>query len=321
MKKNKLLIAIVFLTCGLAASQVGINNPLPKATLDVVAKNTNGSTAEGLIAPRLTGDQIKAADAQYNTAHKGTIVYATVAVTTASTKTSAITSEGYYYFDGNIWKGLGAQINNTTISISTIVDPNILGYTPSSTATAATAPSNVSVGSFSLTKVSSGSYGGHSYATYAPNATATGSFSWFQAYDLAKNMGGYLATFTSDAEWQYVETNLLTPYSEFNVNGGWIGFCKFSWYAGSTLTPDPEMKWITGEQPLHDYSAGGTSAVRKSSWFGTGEPNNFNGNEGFVHFFGKNAGISKSYNGYTSTHAWNDIGSIAPLGFIVEFQQ
>lgn len=104
MKKNKLLITLVFLTSGLAIAQVGINNQSPKATLDITAKNTNGSTAEGLIAPRLTGDQIKAADAQYGTGQKGTIVYATEAVTIPSTKTSAIAAEGYYYFDGNLWQ-------------------------------------------------------------------------------------------------------------------------------------------------------------------------------------------------------------------------
>ncbi|WP_312903285.1 hypothetical protein [Chryseobacterium taichungense] len=139
-------------------------------------------------------------------------------------------------------------------------------------------------------------------------------------------MGGYLAVFTSDAEWQYVETNLLTAYTIFDTNGAWIGMTKFSWSAGSALTPDPEMKWITGEQPNHDYSAGGTSAVRKVNWFSSGEPNNQSGVEGFVHTWNKNSNLTKIYNTYTSTHPWNDVPANATVqtetwGFIVEFQQ
>ncbi|WNI36449.1 hypothetical protein [Chryseobacterium sp. SG20098] len=70
--------------------------------MDITPKTTDGSKPEGLLAPRLTGDQIKAGDAQYTTAQKGTIIYATAAVTSSSTKTANITAEGYYYFDGSV---------------------------------------------------------------------------------------------------------------------------------------------------------------------------------------------------------------------------
>lgn len=136
-----------------------------------------------------------------------------------------------------------------------------------------------------------------------------------------KAMGGYLATFITDGEWQYVETELLSDASLDDKNG-WIGFCKFSWYAGSALTPDPEMKWITGEQPLHDYSEGGTVSVRKSNWFTSGEPNNLNNHEGFVHFYAKNQGLTVTHNSYTSTHPWNDYPANNNIrAFIVEFEQ
>ncbi|WP_294286378.1 hypothetical protein [uncultured Chryseobacterium sp.] len=93
-------------------SQVGINNNLPKATLDITAKTTDGSKPEGIIAPRLTGDQIKSADAQYGSDQRGAIVYALAAVSTASTKTANITAEGYYFFDGNLWKAVGSGIGD-----------------------------------------------------------------------------------------------------------------------------------------------------------------------------------------------------------------
>lgn len=126
-------------------SQIGINMVSPNATLDVVAKKTDGSTAEGAIFPRLTGDQIKAADAQYSTAQKGALVYVTNPVTSTSPKTANVTIEGYYYFDGNLWQRLmkapfyyqkfiltGSQDNvgnfNTNISASdyTVVVVNAL---------------------------------------------------------------------------------------------------------------------------------------------------------------------------------------------------
>ncbi|WP_294241688.1 hypothetical protein [uncultured Chryseobacterium sp.] len=88
----------------LSKGQVGINNNTPKATLDVTAKTTDGSRPEGIIAPRLTGDQIKSADAQYGPAQKGAVVYATAAVSATSTKTINISMDGYYYFDGNVWQ-------------------------------------------------------------------------------------------------------------------------------------------------------------------------------------------------------------------------
>ncbi|MDR6159059.1 hypothetical protein QF023_002575 [Chryseobacterium sp. SLBN-27] len=97
-------------------AQVGINNNNPQATLDITAKTTNGSRPEGLIAPRLTGDQIRAGDAQYGTAQKGAIIYATAAATSVSSKTANITSEGYYYFDGTAWQKItgGASAGDTT---------------------------------------------------------------------------------------------------------------------------------------------------------------------------------------------------------------
>ena len=74
------------------------------ATLDVVAKTTDGSRAEGIAAPRLTGDQVKAGDLQYGTSQKGVIVYCTSPVSGPTVKTINITREGYYYFDGAIWQ-------------------------------------------------------------------------------------------------------------------------------------------------------------------------------------------------------------------------
>ncbi|REC79754.1 hypothetical protein DRF60_04960 [Chryseobacterium elymi] len=106
MKKNIILLGALVVS-SLAYSQVGINNETPKATLDVSAK-TPSTAAEGIIAPRLSGDDIKGKDGQYLADQKGAIVYATSAVGTPSVKTANITAEGYYYFDGTIWQKFSA---------------------------------------------------------------------------------------------------------------------------------------------------------------------------------------------------------------------
>jgi hypothetical protein len=122
MKKNIILLTALAIS-SLAYSQVGINNETPKATLDITAKTTDGTKPEGIIAPRLTGDQIKLGDAQYDTPQTGAIVYATAAITTTPTvtdKTKNITAIGYYYFDGAFWQALnGAATEPWKVSGST----------------------------------------------------------------------------------------------------------------------------------------------------------------------------------------------------------
>ncbi|WP_265130337.1 hypothetical protein [Chryseobacterium oranimense] len=101
---QRIIFFISILSSQVFFSQIGLNTTSPNATLDIVSKTTDGSRPEGLNAPRLTGDQIRTADAQYGAQHTGMLIYATTPVTSASTKTTNITTEGYYYFDGNIWQ-------------------------------------------------------------------------------------------------------------------------------------------------------------------------------------------------------------------------
>ncbi|CAA7390979.1 hypothetical protein [Chryseobacterium fistulae] len=114
MKKNIMLGLLILLNTKLNA-QVSINNTTPKSTFDIMARTSDGSTPEGIIAPRLTGEQIKAGDINYTTEQTGNIIYATTAVGIASTKTINITSPGYYYFDGAIWQKFEKQMQGTSI--------------------------------------------------------------------------------------------------------------------------------------------------------------------------------------------------------------
>ncbi|MFY1047173.1 hypothetical protein [Chryseobacterium sp. GP-SGM7] len=97
--KKKLLLIATLMTSGVVFSQVGINTDSPSTTLDVIGKPNTVTAADGIIAPRLTGDQLKAKDAAYSEVQNASIVYATSAVGgTPAGKTINVTAPGYYYY-------------------------------------------------------------------------------------------------------------------------------------------------------------------------------------------------------------------------------
>jgi hypothetical protein len=105
MKKKFLLVgAIALMSSAALNAQVTIGSgEMPNATLDVVA--TDGSTPNGLIAPRLTRAQLNSFDGDYKAAQIGAIVYVNDATSgTATNKAINVNAVGYYYFDGNVWQ-------------------------------------------------------------------------------------------------------------------------------------------------------------------------------------------------------------------------
>ena len=101
MKKHTIFLGALLLS-GFAFSQVGVNTDTPKSTLDVVGKATDTSSLDGITAPRLTGDQLRAKT--YTTEQTGTFVYVTVADTAPAGQTVNVTAVGYFYFDGAVWQ-------------------------------------------------------------------------------------------------------------------------------------------------------------------------------------------------------------------------
>ncbi|WP_333663099.1 hypothetical protein [Chishuiella changwenlii] len=122
---KKVFYLITFVLSAMTFGQVGINSTTPKTTLDVTGKPTDNTSADGVIAPRLTGNQLKSKDALYikTTSNfegqTGAIVFITQAVTgTPAGKTINVTSSGYYYFDGDVWKKLNDSVTPATSSFA-----------------------------------------------------------------------------------------------------------------------------------------------------------------------------------------------------------
>lgn len=120
--KNKLLtIALLSVTFPIFA-QVGININQPQATFDIVGSPSNPGKLDGVIAPRLTGIQLKAKN--YTAAQTGAIVYVTAAETTPTGQTVDVVSPGYYYFDGSKWSSLSGNwrlVGNSGTTASTAI--------------------------------------------------------------------------------------------------------------------------------------------------------------------------------------------------------
>ncbi|MGE8536628.1 hypothetical protein KYG33_00910 [Chryseobacterium sp. D764] len=108
MKKQITLLGTLLIS-SIVFSQVGINTDAPKSTLDVVGKAADTSSLDGIIAPRITGNQLRAK--VYTTDQTGVLVYVTAADTAPSGQTVDVISIGYYYFNGIKWKSTGSDIN------------------------------------------------------------------------------------------------------------------------------------------------------------------------------------------------------------------
>ena len=154
MKKMYFLVlSFLLLSVASANAQVAIGTTDdPKATLDVVA-SSSATVADGIIPPRLTGDQIAVKGDSYGTAQNGAIVYATAGITEATTEGLApvlskkvvnITAAGYYYYNqptsaAGEWKALGGAaapapafvVSPIITSNHTITNENLVIMNPS----------------------------------------------------------------------------------------------------------------------------------------------------------------------------------------------
>lgn len=89
-------------------AQVGINTELPQATLDVAGTPTDNSKLDGIIAPRIAGNQL--ALKTYTTSQTGAIVFVNTAATNLTGQVINVTTPGYYYFNGSVWSSFSNSL-------------------------------------------------------------------------------------------------------------------------------------------------------------------------------------------------------------------
>lgn len=98
-----LLISLVAYAAYAQTGNVGVNTTTPKATLDVQGEPTDTSALDGVIVPRIKGNQLNSKT--YTIDQKGAMVYVTEAATIANQtrQTINVKEEGQYIFDGTVW--------------------------------------------------------------------------------------------------------------------------------------------------------------------------------------------------------------------------
>lgn len=118
---KKTIFAICFAALQVVKAQVGIDTNEPRATLDVTATPSDLAKADGIIAPRLSGNELKAKDNLYGTNQNATFIYATSAASPTSAKTVEVTNAGYYYYDAVLAKWVAFQSSTGTQATTNII--------------------------------------------------------------------------------------------------------------------------------------------------------------------------------------------------------
>ena len=107
-------------------SQVAINSPSPKTTLDV---NSSGkaNVPDGIMTVRVTGKELQDKDAIYGAAQNSDVVYVTSVHTDRSSKTSNVTTPGFYYYNSGLEKWIGLQMPKFFYMPSIYIDTTTIG--------------------------------------------------------------------------------------------------------------------------------------------------------------------------------------------------
>jgi hypothetical protein len=117
--KNKIIRALMLISYSVINAQIGVNTTTPKATLDIIAKNSTGTSPkpEGIIIPRV--DRQKAQS--MTGIDISTLIYVNSITTGTLTGTAVnIDAVGYYYFNGTAWVKLNAGSLNIYNSNGTL---------------------------------------------------------------------------------------------------------------------------------------------------------------------------------------------------------
>ena len=119
--KTLIYFFLSFITISVTG-QVGINTQTPETTLEVVGKPNDISHYDGIIPPRITGNQLAAKT--YSSAKQGAMVYAISPPSNLTGQVKNITESAPYYFDGTLWQTFSKEIAPIEYYIILTLDPN-----------------------------------------------------------------------------------------------------------------------------------------------------------------------------------------------------
>lgn len=132
MKKTFIILCFSATALFLQAQDgnVGINTQTPVTTLDVVGEPADQAKADGIIAPRITKEElINKIPGTYSISHRGAIVYVTDLSANTSSETKDITETGYYSWNGNAWENMKGNSWNLEGNSGTNANINFIGTT------------------------------------------------------------------------------------------------------------------------------------------------------------------------------------------------
>ncbi|REC76148.1 hypothetical protein DRF60_14800 [Chryseobacterium elymi] len=120
----KKLFPALLLVGSFSFAQVGVNTDLPNATLDVAGNPTDILKFDGIIAPRITGDQLNLKT--YTPLQTGALVYVTAAGA-LNGQTADVSTAGYYYFNGDLnkWVKLNTGISAVPWNLQNTANPAV----------------------------------------------------------------------------------------------------------------------------------------------------------------------------------------------------
>lgn len=134
--RKKYLLPMILLGA-FSYGQVGINNLAPKTTVDMSSKTTDGSASEGLLIPRVTGNQLKAAETAgvYGDDQHATLAFVTAAPDEGNRtgQVEGMDVPGFYYFDAgsNRWvKMISSGTNTAALTQLLCSTPTTIGVLP-----------------------------------------------------------------------------------------------------------------------------------------------------------------------------------------------
>lgn len=195
-----------------ATAQVGIGTITPAATFDVVGNPSSTSSADGLIAPKITRAELIAKTA-YGANQTGTILYVTDLTGTVNAATNEVIVAGYYFFDGAKWKNFAAssgQTANYAWSLSnaymqgTIVTHNNLLYQANGVITANT-PFAIGTTGATWREVSPAVQAWSSSNAYTANTLVSyGDLLYVSNFSIPANTVFTVGLFASGSTWRQV---------------------------------------------------------------------------------------------------------------------